>query len=74
MDAKFRNLIGRRIRLLDDERFTKVFTKLHFGSLGTIEDISMTSCNDIIVWCKWDEGYTLALNATKDSFEFVEQK
>ena len=67
MDADLSNLIGRRIRLLDDR-----FTKLHFGSLGTIEHITMTSSNDIIVWCKWDEGCSLALNATRDSFEFVD--
>ena len=68
MDAKFRNLIGRRIRLLHTD---DPYTKLHFGSVGTIQDITRTPWDDIQVWCKWDEGSSLALIPGKDMFEFV---
>jgi Domain of unknown function (DUF4314) len=68
MDSKFRNLIGRRIRLLHTD---DPYTKLHFGSLGTIQDITRTPWDDIQVWCKWDEGSSLALIPGKDMFEFV---
>ena len=64
-----RNLIGRRIRLLHTD---DPYTKLHYGSRGTVEDITTTPAGDIQIWCSWDEGSTLALIPSKDSFEFVD--
>jgi Domain of unknown function (DUF4314) len=66
--SAFRNLVGRRIRLLHTD---DPYTRLHYGSLGTIHDITSTPWGDVQVWCKWDEGSSLALIAGKDSFEFV---
>ena len=67
--AGLKNLVGRRIRLLHTE---DAYTKLHYGSLGTIKDIGVTPWGDVQVWCKWDEGSRLALIPGKDSFEFTD--
>ena len=69
MDTKLRNLIGRRIRLIHTD---DAYTKLHFGSTGTIEDVATLSWGGIQVWCKWDEGSNLALIPPTDLFEFVD--
>jgi hypothetical protein len=66
--AAMKNLIGRRVRLLHTD---DAYTKLHYGSLGTIQDITDTPWGEIQVWCKWDEGSRLALIPGKDLFEFV---
>lgn len=70
-NTKLSNLIGRRIRLLHTD---DPYTKLHFGSLGTIEDITITPWGDYQVWCRWDEGSRLALIPGKDMFEFPGDK
>jgi hypothetical protein len=67
-DANLTNLVGRRIRLLHTD---DPYTTLHFGSVGTIEDIAKLPWGDIQVWCKWDEGSHLALLPGRDSFEFI---
>ncbi len=66
--AAMKNLVGRRIRLLHTD---DVYTKLHYGSLGSINDVTSTPWGDVQVWVDWDDGSRLALIASKDSFEFV---
>jgi len=64
------NLIGRRIRLLDTD---DPYTKLKYGSLGTITDITYTPWGDAQVWVNWDSGSKLAMLPGKDVFEFIEE-
>jgi len=69
-----KDLIGKRIRLLDmpdDPSFGKT---LHAGDLGTVEDVNRVHMHPrpfTQVWVKFDNGAYLALLLTVDSFEVV---
>ena len=68
-DSELKNLIGRRVRLIHTD---DPYTKLKYGSLGTINDISSTPWGDIQVWVKWDSGSGLAMIMGQDVFEFAD--
>ena len=68
MEADLSNLIGRRIRLLHTD---DPYTKLHYGSLGTIKDIWVTRWHEFQVWVEWDSDSGVSLVLPLDSFEFV---
>ena len=68
MEADVSNLIGRRIRLLHTD---DAYSKLKYGSLGTIKDIWVTPWHEFQVWVKWDSDSGLSLVLPLDSFEFV---